>query len=76
MNFKIINGTLNTVEQKDVLQMLKSDIGMAFHNQQSYKLQDSNGDIKVIKIGTKAPVKGYHYRNVTIEFNLDKKKSA
>ena len=73
MNFKITQGELNATEEKDVIKMLKNNIDMAFKNESSYKVQDKDGDIKTIKIGTKAPKKGYFYRSIKVLFNLKKK---
>jgi hypothetical protein len=73
MNFKIISGELSQVEEKDITKMLRIGSEIAFKNEQSYKVQDKHGDIKTIKIGTKAEIKGFHYRNVKVLFNFNKK---
>ena len=76
MNFKIQQGTLTHTEQTDILKMLKIGDEIAFKNKHSYKVQEKDGDIKTIKIGTKSRGKGYFYRSVKVLFNLDKKQVA
>jgi hypothetical protein len=73
MNFKIISGELSQLEEKDVIKMLRIGDEIAFKNEHSYKVQDKHGDIKTIKVGTKADPKGYHYRTVKVLFNRMKK---
>lgn len=76
MNFKIQQGTLTHTEERDIIKMLKIGDEIAFKNRNSYKVQEKDGDIKTIKIGTKSNGKGYFYRSIKVLFNLDKKKVA
>ena len=50
MNFKIKQGELTSIEQKDLIKMLDNDIGIANKNGNSYSIYQRKGERREVKI--------------------------
>ena len=77
MNFTLKQGTLTEVEKRDILKMLKNNIGIAFKNGNEYNIHEKRGERRTIKVSYYCDVKKKKViKAVIVLFNLLKKQVA